>query len=214
MMRVPRRLLKIETDNNKIPDLPEFNLGDSVKFSYKGKNVHGYIRRINKTTITLDSEIGRIRASPTRLMSIEIEEPLNIKKINKLKFLENDKKLSYHISNSSIIESLSYNLIISIKSEIMDLAKGLRSHNNNLINIATNNIALLFTEYYNLPPVKIHTKGKRVKDKKNRQTLGVHRTRDVGGENQRSSISVYSRTATNRYVKLKIYLNTRINTSL
>ncbi|MCE7739736.1 MAG: hypothetical protein GPJ50_10185, partial [Candidatus Heimdallarchaeota archaeon] len=63
---------------------------------------------------------------------------------------------------------------------------------------------------YRLPHLRVYTGGKRRLTRRGGQYYGVYKTR--GGEDQRHSISVYSRTAkTRKYVAPKTFLRTLIH---
>ncbi|MHA2073119.1 MAG: hypothetical protein ACW97X_00705 [Candidatus Hodarchaeales archaeon] len=189
-----------------------FKIGDQIRFRYKGKSYSGTVKKINRKTITIQGELGRFRAHPNRLS--HLESPMKAK--SKLKQTRGRKwteaqKSDYNVSNTSSIEPVPDDLLLQVQLIIKRLAAALAESNDNEINQSSNELVSNLTSLYHLPKIKIHTGGKRIANQ-NRQILGVHRTRDQGKKTQRSSISVFSRTAKRQqYVKPKTFLRTLVH---
>ncbi|MHA2244784.1 MAG: hypothetical protein ACXADY_07415 [Candidatus Hodarchaeales archaeon] len=191
-----------------------FKVGDKIRFRYKGKSHSGTVEKINRKTITIKGEIGRFRAHPNRLSHNDGSTPSETKakpKQKRSRKWTEDQKSDYQVSNKSKIEPVPEDQLIQVHSTIKQLATALTESNDKEINKKANELISNLTNLYRLPKIKIHTGGKRMANK-NRQILGVHRTRDQGKKTQRSSISVFSRTAKRQqYVKPKTFIRTLVH---
>ncbi len=195
----------------KVVQHNSFSKEDKVKFVYKGKTIYGIVSKINRKTITVESEFGKFRAHPNRLSHIDSSEVKVKPKKRKRKKWTEVQKSDYNISNTSKIAQIPDNILIQVHTIIKRLAAALNEGNENKINLNSNELTSNLVNLYNLPKIKIHTGGKRIANQ-NRQVLGVHRTRDQGKKAQRSSISVFSRTAKRQqYVKPKTFLRTIVH---
>lgn len=189
-----------------------FTVGDQIRFIYKGKSHSGTVERVNRKSITIQGELGRFRAHPNRLSHLEspMKAKLKPKQTRSRKWTVSQKS-DYHVSNTSSIAPVPDDLLLQVPLIIKRLAAALAESNDNEINQSSNELISNLTSLYHLPKIKIHTGGKRIANQ-NRQILGVHRTRDQGKKNQRSSISVFSRTAKRQqYVKPKTFLRTLVH---
>ena len=207
MVSVPIFLLKIEQDSSKFPQFPSIQIGDPVNFIYKRKNVLGYVRKINKTTISINSELGVIRASYSRVTpaptNIRIELPQKILKC----FLKEDNLKSNNESIKPLIDSQ----LQEIKPYVQKLVNGLLKKSDNLIKESSNSLIYSLNKFYNLPNLKVYTRGKR-KFEGRRQAFGEHRIRGAGTAYERSSISVYSKEwKKNEYIQPESFIKTLIH---
>lgn len=191
-----------------------FKVGDQIRFIYKGKSHSGTVEKINRKTITIKGEIGRFRAHPHRLSHNDSPAPSEAKskpKQTRRRKWTKAQKSDYYVSNTSKIAPVPEDLLIQVHRIIKRLAAALAGSNDNEINQKSNELISNLTNLYHLPKIKIYTGGKRIANQ-NRQILGVHRTRDQGKKTQRSSISVYSRTAKrHQYVKPKTFIRTLVH---
>jgi len=189
-----------------------FKIGDKVNFTYKGELVYGVVEKINRKTIRVQSQIGRFRASPSRLNleSSSIQDKIKPRPKEVRKW-SNTQQSDYNISNMSRIAEIPYSLLEQTHNITRLLTRALNERNDFEISKYSNELISILSMSYKLPTVKIHTGGKRIINRRN-QMLGVHRTRDLGKKTQRSSISVFSRTAKRQqYVKPKTFLRTLIH---
>ena len=191
-----------------------FKIGDQVRFTYKGKSHSGIVERINRKTVTIKGELGRFRAHPNRLSHFDSPIPMKAKskpKQKKSKKWTEKQKIDYNVSNISTIPPVPDDLLLQVQLIIKRLASALAESNDNEIKQSSNELISNLASLYHLPKIKIYTGGKRIANQ-NRQILGIHRTRDQGGKTQRSSISVFSRTAKRQqYVKPKTFLRTLVH---
>ena len=189
-----------------------FQIGDKVNFTYKGELIFGIVEKINRKTIRVQSQFGRFRTSPSRL-SLE-KSPTQDKISLRPKEIQkwtNTKQSDYKKSNMSRITEIPNSLLEQTHNLTRLLVKALNEENDLKISKYSNELIDILSTNYKLPPVKIHTGGKRIMNRRN-QMLGVHRTRDLGKKAQRSSISVFSRTAKRQqYVKPKTFIKTLIH---
>ncbi len=190
-----------------------FKVGDKIRFIYKGKSHSGTVEKINRRTITIQGELGRFRAHPNRLSHHDSPISEDKAKPKKKRSRERTKsqKSDYNVSNTSIIAPIPDPTLIQVQTTIEWLVTALTEGNANGIKLNSNELISKLVNLYHLPKIKIHTGGKRITNQ-NRQILGVHRTRDQGKKTQRSSISVFSRTAKRQqYVKPKTFLRTLVH---
>jgi len=184
-----------------------FKIGDSVNFNYKKEYILGVVEKINRKTIRVNSEHGRFRVSPSLLEKSPFQNKIKQKPI-KTRNWSNTTELDYKISNTTRITNLSENILSQVQSITKELAKALNERKDREISIFSNKLISTLCLFYDIPLIKIHTGGKRILRRRN-QMLGVHRTRDLGENTQRSSISVFSKTAKKQqYVKPKTFLKT------
>ncbi|WP_455143841.1 hypothetical protein [Candidatus Hodarchaeum mangrovi] len=207
MVSVPIVILRREQDKSKYPKFPSFQIGDLVHFTYNRNNGLGYVQKINKTTISINSEFGVIKASYSRVTPALTNKSFELLKEKPRSLPEEEYLMSY---DKSIIP-LSDNELENIKPTVHVLVNGLLKGSENLIKDSSNSLINLLIKFYDLPNLKVYTKGKR-KIGGNKQTLGEHRIRGAGTAYEKSSISVYSKEwKNNRFVKPETFLKTLIH---
>ncbi|MHA2226775.1 MAG: hypothetical protein ACXAC8_16300 [Candidatus Hodarchaeales archaeon] len=190
-----------------------FSIGEKVFFTYKRKAYSGFVKRINKVTITVDTDIGQFRGSPSRF-SYDLnnsDAPSSQTRWKNKRIWNTNQIADYEKSNAALIEKIPQPELNLVHIIIKRLAEGLIGGNDSKIKEHTNQVMIFLSEHYRIPIVVVHTKGKRINGNR-MQIYGIHRTRDLGNEKQRSSISVFSRTTkTLQYVKPKTFLRTLVH---
>ena len=179
-----------------------------VSFPYKGEILRGTIKRINKKTVTVDTNKGTFRV-PYPLLTPKIKPPKSKPKSKPREWSESQSDDYNKSQNSSIRLFPSRNarvLYIAVKL----LGEALINGDEEAINEYANETVAELNRIYNLPHLHVYTGGKRRMTRQGGQYYGVYKTR--GGERKRHSISVYSRTAkTQKYVAPKTFLRTLIH---
>ncbi len=177
-----------------------------VSFPYKGEILHGSIVRKNKKTVTVKTESHTFRV-PYSLLTPKMKPPRPKPKARE--WSESQSK-SYNKSLEATIAPLPKGSVKVLHVAVKFLAKALRNGDEEAINDYTNEAIAELNRIYKLPHLHVYTGGKRRLTKRGGQYYGVYKTR--GKEEERHSISVYSRTAkTQKYVAPKTFLRTLIH---
>jgi len=207
MVSVPVVLLAKEHDESKYPKIQSFQIGDLVHFTFNRKKGLGYVQKINKTTISINSEFGIIKASYSRITPAQKDERIEPSERKQRSLFEEDGLKS----NYESIIPLTDTQLQKMKPFVQILVNGLLKGSENLIKDSSNSLINLLIKFYDLPNVKVYTKGKR-KIGGRKQTLGEHRIRGAGTAYEKSSISVYSKEwKKTKYIKPKTFLKTLIH---
>jgi len=177
-----------------------------VSFPYKGKILHGSIVRKNKKTITVKTESHTFRV-PYSLLTPTMKPP---KPKTKTRNWSASQAKDYIKSLETTINSLPRGNAKVLQVAVKFLAEALNNGDEEAINNYANETLAELNRTYKLPHLHVYTGGKRRLTRRGGQYYGVYKTR--GGENQRHSIAVYSRTAkTKKYVAPKTFLRTLIH---
>lgn len=177
-----------------------------VSFPYKGEILHGSIVRKNKKTITVKTESHTFRV-PYSLLTPTMKPP---KPKTKTRNWSASQAKDYKKSLETTINSLPRGSAKVLQVAVKFLAEALNSGDEEAINNYANETLAELNRTYKLPHLRVYTGGKRRLTRRGGQYYGVYKTR--GGEDQRHSISVYSRTAkTKKYVAPKTFLRTLIH---
>ncbi len=177
-----------------------------VSFPYKGEILHGSIVRKNKKTVTVKTESHTFRV-PYSLLTPTMKPP---KPKTKTRNWSASQAKDYKKSLETTINSLPRGSAKVLQVAVKFLAEALNNGDEEAINNYSNETIAELNRTYKLPHLRVYTGGKRRLTRRGGQYYGVYKTR--GEENQRHSISVYSRTAkTKKYVAPKTFLRTLIH---
>lgn len=183
-----------------------------VSFPYKGETLTGTVIRLNRKTVTVETETFTFRV-PYSILTPKLEPPKpKAKKQTGKKPREWSKTQAadYQKSLSTIINPITTKKLTSLHIAVKMLSDALKNGEENAINEFTNEMIAELNLIYKLPHLKVFTGGKRRMTRSGGQYYGVYRTR--GSQETRHSISVYSRTAkTQKYVAPKTFLRTLIH---
>ncbi len=182
-----------------------------VRFQYKGKEVVGTVKRLNRKTVTVETKTHIFRV-PYPLVTPKMKPPSPSKQkssTNKRNWTTSQKK-DYQKSLVTNIVSLTREKLRSLHVAIRLLGEALKEGNEEAINEISNEAIAELNLIYNLPPLKVYTGGKRRMTRSGGQYYGEYRTN--GKKEKKYSTSVYSRTAKNqKYVAPKTFLRTLIH---
>jgi hypothetical protein len=181
-----------------------------VRFQYKGKEVVGTVKRLNRKTVTVETKTLIFRV-PYPLITPKMKPPAPKPKspTNKREWTSSQEK-DYQKSVKTDIEPLPYERLKSLHVAIKLLRDALKEGNEEAINEISNETISELNLFYNLPPLKVYTGGKRRMTRSGGQYYGEYRTN--GKKEKKYSTSVYSRTAKNqKYVAPKTFLRTLIH---
>ena len=177
-----------------------------VSFPYKGEILHGTIKRMNKKTVTVVTNIATFRV-PYSLLTPKMSPP---KPNQKTREWSSSQAKDYKRSQESRIESISGRNAKVLHVAVKFLAEALINGDEGAIKVYSNETVAELNRIYNLPHLRVYTGGKRRLTRRGGQYYGVYKSR--GEEEKRHSISVYSRTAkTQKYVAPKTFLRTLIH---
>ncbi len=181
-----------------------------VKFQYKGKEIVGTVKRLNKKTVTVETKTHTFRVPyPLITPKMKPPKPSQKKPSNQRDWTASQTK-DYQKSVTATIESLTREKLSSLHVAIRLLGEALKEGNEDAIHEISNETIAELNLIYNLPPLKVHTGGKRRMTRSGGQYYGVYRTN--GKQKKKYSTSVYSRTAKNqKYVAPKTFLRTLIH---
>ncbi len=177
-----------------------------VSFPYKGEILHGTIKRMNKKTVTVVTELATFRV-PYSLLTPKMKPP---KSKQKTREWSSNQTEDYKKSQDSSITMFSSSNAKVLHTAVKLLAEALTNGKEDAIKEYSNETIAELNRIYNLPYLQVYTGGKRRLTRRGGQYYGVYKSR--GEEEKRHSISVYSRTAkTQKYVAPKTFLRTLIH---
>lgn len=185
---------KVATSSKKkglSPD--EVKKGDKVKFWDRGKEITAVVTRVNQKTVSIAFGTWKGRVSFRSISKADENETVSENR-NKKKERQWSaaQTRDYELSQKLVIEPLPESLVKKIRVKVMKLDLAFTRKSQDEIHDVTNEIATLLCNHYNIPEVKVWTKGKKIVGNRG-TTNGVHRTRGMGTSDMRASISVFSR---------------------
>jgi len=179
---------------------------EEVQFPYKGEILQGTIKRFNKKTVTVITDLATFRV-PYSLLTPKIKPPTQISNSREW---SSKQTSDYKKSQESSIEAISTKNAKVLHIIVKLLGGALSNGNEDAIKKYANETIAELNRIYNLPHLRVYTGGKRRMTRRGGQYYGVYKSR--GEEEKRHSISVYSRTAkTQKYVAPKTFLRTLIH---
>ncbi|MHA2358289.1 MAG: hypothetical protein ACXABK_05930 [Candidatus Heimdallarchaeaceae archaeon] len=181
-----------------------------VSFPYKGEMLEGTIKRLNKKTVTVETDSHTFRV-PYQLTTPRLKPPRLQSNTSKGKKWTSSQSSDYQKSLNSVIEPLTNSRMKVLQIAVKLLGEALKNGDEEAIKEITNETIAELNLIYNLPPLKVYTGGKRRMTRGGQgQYYGVYRLKGEG-EN-RHSISVYSRTAkSQKIVAPKTFLRTLLH---
>jgi len=183
---------------------------EKVKFQYKGEEIVGTVKRLNKKTVTVETKSHIFRV-PYPLITPKMKPPKpSKKKTSQQRDWTISQRKDYQKSITATIETLPREKLRSLHVAIKLLGEALKEGNEEAIHKISNETIAELNLIYNLPPLKVYTGGKRRMTRSGGQYYGVYRTN--GKQKKKYSTSVYSRTAKNqKYIAPKTFLRTLIH---
>lgn len=177
-----------------------------VSFPYKGETLHGTIKRLNKKTVTVVTDLATFRV-PYSLLTPKMKPPKQISKSREWSTTQTD---DYNRSQNSSIEAISSKNVKVLHVAVKLLGEALVNGDEEAIKEYSNETIAQLNRIYDLPHLRVYTGGKRRLTRRGGQYYGVYKSR--GEKEKRHSISVYSRTAkTQKYVAPKTFLRTLVH---
>ncbi len=179
------------------------DVGKTVSFGYKGVEISGLVKRINKKTYTVITSNGSYYVPFASIIGWPTLKPKIRKKWS------NSQKCDYLVSKTATIK-VNQEEISNVLNFVNDLGLALISGEEEHIHQNANHIVNSLNKIYNLPPSPVYTRGKRTIFRRS-QIHGLHKTWINQGR-EKTSISVFSRTAKRcQFVKPKTFLNTLLH---
>lgn len=177
-----------------------------VSFPYRGEILKGTIKRMNKKTVTVETDKLLFRV-PYSLLSPKIKPP----KTKQITQGWSVKQISdYKKSQSSTIDTIPEKQIKVLHLIVKMLEKALQNGKEEAIKEYSNKTVAELNRVYKLPQLSVYTGGKRRMTRRGGQYYGVYKSR--GDKEKKHTISVYSRTAkTQKYVAPKTFLRTLVH---
>ena len=183
-----------------------------VSFPYKGETLTGFVVRLNRKTVTVETETLTFRV-PYSLLTPKLKPPkpkTPPKSKTKAREWSQTQSKDYQKSLSTIINPITESRLKTLHIAVKLLSEALKNGEEEAISDFTNEMIAELNLIYKLPHLRVYTGGKRRMTRRGGQYYGVYRTR--GEKETRHSISVYSRTAkTQKYVAPKTFLRTLIH---
>jgi len=183
-----------------------------VSFPYKGETLTGFVVRLNRKTVTVETETLTFRV-PYSLLTPKLKPPkpkTTPKSKTKAREWSQTQSKDYQKSLSTIINPITKSRLKTLHVAVKLLSEALKNGEEEAISDFTNEMIAELNLIYKLPHLRVYTGGKRRMTRRGGQYYGVYRTR--GDKETRHSISVYSRTAkTQKYVAPKTFLRTLIH---
>ncbi len=177
-----------------------------VSFPYKGEILQGTIKRMNKKTVTVETDTLTFRV-PYALLTPKMKPP---KPKQKTREWSSTQTEDYKTSQYSAIDLISEKNAKVLHVAVELLAEALTNGDEEAIKEYSNETIAKLNRVYKLPHLRIYTGGKRRMTRRGGQYYGVYKSRI--DKEKRHSISVYSRTAkTQKYVAPKTFLRTLIH---
>ena len=183
-----------------------------VSFPYKDETLTGFVIRLNRKTVTVETENLTFRV-PYSLLTPKLKPPkpkITKKGSTKAREWSQTQSVDYQKSLSTMINPITKKRLKSLHIAVKLLSDALKNGEEEAINEFTNEMIAELNLIYKLPHLRVYTGGKRRMTRSGGQYYGVYRTR--GSQEAKHSISVYSRTAkTQKYVAPKTFLRTLIH---
>lgn len=184
----------------------------TVSFPYKGESLIGTVIRLNRKTVTVETDQHTFRV-PYPLLTPKLKPPkpkATKQTSKKSREWSQTQSKDYQKSLSTVINPITNKRLRTLHIAVRLLGEALKNGEEAAINEFTNEMIAELNLIYRLPHLKVYTGGKRRMTRSGGQYYGVYRTR--GSQETRHSVSVYSRTAkTQKYVAPKTFLRTLIH---
>jgi len=184
----------------------------TVSFPYKNETLTGTVIRLNRKTVTVETDTLTFRVPyPLLTPKLKPPKPKTTKQTGKKsREWSKTQSIDYQKSLTTIINPITNKRLKTLHVAVKLLSEVLKNGEEEAINDFTNEMIAELNLFYKLPHLKVYTGGKRRMTRSGGQYYGVYRTR--GSQETRHSISVYSRTAkTQKYVAPKTFLRTLIH---